>query len=70
MKRAGFDSQTIKNLSKAFVIIFKTPDLLLQEALEKAMIEFPDCKAVARLVQFFKDSDSNRKVMRLSSDGV
>ncbi|MCD6389706.1 MAG: acyl-ACP--UDP-N-acetylglucosamine O-acyltransferase [Desulfobulbaceae bacterium] len=70
LKRAGFDSQTIKNLSKAFVIIFKTPDLLLQEALEKAMIEFPDCKAVARLVQFFKDSDSNRKVMRLSSDGV
>ena len=67
LKRAGFDAGTIKNLSKAFVIIFKTPELLLQEALEKAMTEFPDCKAVARLVQFFKDS--NRNVMRLSSDG-
>ena len=67
LKRAGFDSQTIRNLLKAFVIIFKTPDLLLQDALEKTMTEIPDCRAVARLVDFFRDS--NRNVMRLSSDG-
>lgn len=67
LKRAGFDSQTIKNLLKAFVIIFKTPELLLQEALAQTMTELPDCKAVARLVQFFKDS--RRNVMRLSTDG-
>ena len=66
LKRAGFDARTIKNLSRAFTIIFKTPDLLLQEALAEALIEIPDCKAVRHLVNFFKESDRN--VMRLSTD--
>ncbi len=66
LKRAGFDPQTIKNLSRAFTIIFKTPELLLQEALAEVISEMPDCKAVRHLVNFFKESERN--VMRLSTD--
>jgi UDP-N-acetylglucosamine acyltransferase len=66
LKRAGFSAETIKNLSRAFTIIFKTPDLLLQEALAEAIMEIPDCKAVRHLVNFFKESERN--VMRLSTD--
>ncbi len=66
LKRAGFKAKTIKNLSRAFNIIFKNPDMLLQEALAEAINEIPDCKAVRHLVNFFKES--NRNVMRLSID--
>jgi UDP-N-acetylglucosamine acyltransferase len=66
LKRAGFSSEDIRNLNKAFMIIFKTEDLLLQDALAQVMKDFGDCAPVARMVNFFKVS--NRNVARLSSD--
>lgn len=54
MKRCGYDNESIRMVNKAFVYIFKTPELLLSEALEKAIAEFPDCKAVRTMVDFFK----------------
>ena len=33
-----------------------TPDLLLQEALEQAAKEVPECEPVAELINFFRNS--------------
>lgn len=66
LKRAGFSSEEIRNLNKAFMVIFKTEDLLLQDALAQVMKDFGDCPPVARMVNFFKVS--NRNVARVSSD--
>ena len=66
LKRAGFSSDEIRKLNKAFTIIFKTEDLLLQDALAQVMKDFGDCPPVVRMVNFFKVS--NRNVARLSSD--
>ncbi|MBU4263139.1 MAG: acyl-ACP--UDP-N-acetylglucosamine O-acyltransferase [Proteobacteria bacterium] len=66
LKRAGFSNDDIRNLGRAFTLIFKTRELLLQEALEKVKTEIPDSAPVARMVEFF--NVSNRNVVRLSSD--
>jgi UDP-N-acetylglucosamine acyltransferase len=66
LRRAGFDVETIKNLHKAFLTIFKAPELLLQEALDKTLEEFSDCQPVVKLVAFFKES--SRGVVRSSND--
>ena len=66
LRRNGFDNETIKSLHKAFVNIFRAPDLLLQEALDKTLEEFTDCPPVANLVAFFKES--SRSVVRTSSE--
>lgn len=66
LKRAGFSGDDIRKLSRAFTLIFKTQDLLLQEALDKVLAEIPDCEPVTRLVTFFRES--KRSVVRLSSD--
>ncbi len=56
LRRHGFSQEVIVNLEKAFKIIFRTPGLLIGEALEKSLEELPDCRQVARLVKFFRDS--------------
>jgi UDP-N-acetylglucosamine acyltransferase len=56
LKRNGFDRETINNLEAAFRIIFRTPDLLMKDALEQARAEFPHCSEVACLIKFFEDS--------------
>lgn len=66
LRRAGFDAESIKKLMHAYRIIFRTPELLLQEALAKALDENADCEPVARLVNFFKAS--KRSVVRQGGD--
>lgn len=66
LKRAGFSSDDMRKLGKAFTLIFRTKDLLLQEALEKVLKDIPDCEPVERMVDFFMSS--KRSVIRLSSD--
>ena len=66
LKRSGFDQETIRKMTKAFQIIFHTPGLLLQDALQKTMEEIPDCEPVADLVEFFKTS--KRSVLRAFAD--
>jgi len=66
LRRNGFDNDTIKKLHKAFLNIFKAPELLLQEALDKTLEEFADCPPVVNLVAFFKES--SRSVVRTSSE--
>ena len=66
LKRAGFSGDDIRKLGRAFTIIFKTEELLLQDALEQAASEIPDSPLVQNLIQFFKDA--SRNVVRLSKD--
>lgn len=62
LRRAGFDNETIKKLHRAFLIIFRDHDLLLGEALDRALAEDPGCEPVARLVDFFREP--GRSVVR------
>lgn len=66
LRRSGFAADEIKKLGQAYRIIFRTPDLLLQDALAKALAEYPDCEPVARLVNFF--TSSKRSVVREAVD--
>jgi UDP-N-acetylglucosamine acyltransferase len=56
LHRSGFTRETIKKLDQAFKIIFRSPDLLTKDALEKTLEELPDCQEVLQLVEFFKTS--------------
>jgi UDP-N-acetylglucosamine acyltransferase len=67
LQRSGFDEETIRKLGRAFRIIFRTPGLLLEQALEKTLTDIPDCEPVRHLVEFFRNS--SRPVLRTSSNG-
>lgn len=54
LRRCGYDKETIQKVNKAFVVIFKTPELLLKDALLRATQEFPNCEPVQNLVEFFQ----------------
>lgn len=66
LRRAGFDADTIRKLVQAYRIIFRSPDLLLQDALDKTLADLPDCAPVVRLVDFFRTS--KRSVVRTAGD--
>lgn len=68
LRRAGFDTDTIRRLQTAFVTLFKTPELLLDEALEKAESESNDCPAVAELINFFKKSQHAGVIRKIDKD--
>lgn len=56
LKRNGFSRDTINEIDAAFRIIFRSPNLLMKDAIEVAMQQFPNSPEVQMLVQFFKDS--------------
>jgi UDP-N-acetylglucosamine acyltransferase len=56
LRRNGVSRETINNLTKAFKIIFRSPNLLMKDAIGMAKKEFPDCNEVQILVKFFEDS--------------
>jgi UDP-N-acetylglucosamine acyltransferase len=56
LKRNGFSRDTINKLDAAFKIIFRSPNLLLKDALEQARSEFGDCPEVDNLITFFENS--------------
>lgn len=66
LKRSGFDADTIAKLNRAYKIIFRSPELLLEEALQKTISEIPDCAPVTRMVEFFRTS--TRSVARTGGD--
>ena len=66
LKRLGYDRESIKKLEQAFKIIFRTPELILKEALDKALAEFPGCEPVLFLVQFIRSSE--RGIVRVWED--
>jgi UDP-N-acetylglucosamine acyltransferase len=56
LRRRGFDNDTLKKLDRAYKIIFMSPELLLQDALEQAAIEIVDGESVNHLIDFFRTS--------------
>jgi len=56
LRRRGFDKDTLKKLDQAYKIIFMSPELLLQDALEQAAAEITDCEPVNHLINFFRSS--------------
>lgn len=66
LKRAGFDSQAVMQLNRAFKILFRSDDLVLQDALDKAEADFSDCEPVQHMVKFFRDSE--RGVVRTAAE--
>jgi UDP-N-acetylglucosamine acyltransferase len=56
MRRSGMSREGIGKLEEAFRIIFRSPQLLLNDALVKVRQEIPDCPEVDLLVEFFLTS--------------
>ena len=66
LRRRGFSKESISELDNAFRIIFRSPDLLLKDALNLARDETNACPEVDELVTFFEES--KRGVVRKTSD--
>jgi len=56
LRRAGIDRETIKLLEEAFRVLFRSPEILLKDALVKLEEEMKDCVEVQKMVQFFHSS--------------
>ncbi|MCP3887781.1 MAG: acyl-ACP--UDP-N-acetylglucosamine O-acyltransferase [Desulfobulbaceae bacterium] len=56
LRRNGFSRETIKQLDQAFRLIFRSPNLLMKDAIELAKKDFPECAEVQTMVKFFEDS--------------
>lgn len=57
LKRRGFSRETISNIDAAFRIIFRSPDLLLKDALQMTREVVPDCPEVEDMIRFFEESE-------------
>ena len=66
LRRRGFSRETISKIDTAFRIIFRSPDLLLKDALVLAKKEIKDCPEVDDMIRFFEESD--RGVVRRTND--
>lgn len=56
LRRNGFSREVINNLDSIFRIIYRSPNLLLKDALEMARNEYPDCPEVQHMIEFFESS--------------
>ncbi len=56
LRRNGFSRETISAIDAAFRILFRSPELLRQEAIEKVEMEIVDCEEVNELLSFIKTS--------------
>ncbi len=66
LRRSGMSRETISKLEHAFRIIFRSPELLLKDALARTLEEIPDCPEVRNMVEFFQAS--KRGVVKRTSD--
>ncbi|WP_028583338.1 acyl-ACP--UDP-N-acetylglucosamine O-acyltransferase [Desulfogranum mediterraneum] len=67
LRRAGMQRETIKKLDQAFKLLFRSPQLLLKDALAKIQEELADCAEVEQMVDFFQSS--KRGVVKRTIDG-
>ncbi len=56
LRRNGFSREVINNLDSVFRIIYRSPNLLLKDALELARNEYADCAEVQLMIDFFENS--------------
>ncbi len=66
LRRSGMDRGTISKLDDAFRILFRSPQLLLKDALFKLQNEMGDCPEVQVMVDFFQSS--KRGVVKRTTD--
>ncbi len=66
LRRNGFSREVIHNLDAIFRIIYRSPNLLLKDALDMARKEYPDCPEVQHMVDFFESS--KRGVVRRAEE--
>jgi UDP-N-acetylglucosamine acyltransferase len=55
LKRKGFSDEVIGNLKKAYKTVFRS-GMTIDEAINKVVVEFPDCKEVNYFVEFMRHS--------------
>lgn len=56
LRRSGMKTKTIKTLEEAFRLLFRSPQLLLKDALAKLAADMHDCPEVQVMVEFFHSS--------------
>ncbi|MEN8188732.1 MAG: acyl-ACP--UDP-N-acetylglucosamine O-acyltransferase [Thermodesulfobacteriota bacterium] len=66
LRRNGFSKETLGNLELAFRILFRSPNLLQQDAISKVQSEIRGCRAVDTLIEFF--NTSKRGVAKRTAD--
>lgn len=66
LRRNGMSKETISKIEQAFKIIFRSPQLLLKDALDKTLADISDCKEVHIMVEFFHNS--KRGVVKRTTD--
>ncbi len=66
LRRNGFNRQAISNLDSVFRIIFRSPNLLLKDALELARKEYAEFPGVEEMISFFETS--KRGVIRRTTE--
>jgi UDP-N-acetylglucosamine acyltransferase len=69
MRRSGMSRESIGKLEEAFRIIFRSPQLLLNDALVKVKEDIPDCPEVDLLVDFFQTSKRGVVKRTLEDEG-
>ncbi|HBT96833.1 MAG TPA: acyl-[acyl-carrier-protein]--UDP-N-acetylglucosamine O-acyltransferase [Desulfobulbaceae bacterium] len=62
LKRHGFSKETLAQIDKVYRVLFRSPELLLKEALEEAKVVAGGCPQALHLVDFIKNS--SRGVVR------
>jgi UDP-N-acetylglucosamine acyltransferase len=68
LRRNGFSREVINNLDSVFRIIYRSPNLLLKDALQLARTEYPDCAEVQHMIDFFESS--KRGVVRRTEESI
>lgn len=66
LRRNGFPRETITKLESVFRIIYRSPNLLLKDALEQAKNEFSGSEEVEEMIRFFETS--KRGVIRRTEE--
>ncbi len=66
LRRAGKNRDTIKQLDEAFRLLFRSPQLLLKDALAQIEEELSECQEVRNMVEFFHSS--KRGVVKRTTD--
>ena len=61
LKRSGYDEQTIKSITRAYMYIFKSTDGTFEERVEKAAEKYQDNAMVLEQIAFIKEAMHSRR---------
>lgn len=57
MRRTGYDENTIKTVTRAFMYLFKSQEDTFQKRLQKAKVEFADNEIVQKQIKFIEQAE-------------